>query len=278
MKVFGSWAAELADRWDDDDLSRVRSVVDDVLDRLRSFVTHTDIEVQERVSPVLPTPCRSSFFLCVLAAGFTPVFQAAELLQLFTFIHADLAGYKPQGRQPASSTAATMPDFSFGDDGGFGGPSFAFTSPAAEPRFPKSLHLIKPLFAAHELNAVAQSAQASVPVPAGLDLDAWIVPGQDEPATPPAGAEPDDDTKGKKVRKGKKKDTGKTARKGKARARAEDGDEDYLGMEGVLAASAVHTETPEERAERERVSALPCVRYGFASLFASLYRPHSCPP
>ena len=50
MKVFGSWAAELADRWDDDDLLRVRNVVDDVLERLASFVTHTDIEVQERVS------------------------------------------------------------------------------------------------------------------------------------------------------------------------------------------------------------------------------------
>ena len=50
MKVFGSWAAELADRWDDDDLPKVRGVVDDVLERLASFVTHADIEVQERVS------------------------------------------------------------------------------------------------------------------------------------------------------------------------------------------------------------------------------------
>ncbi len=55
MKVFGSWAAELADRWDDDDLPKVRGVVDDVLERLSSFVTSPDIEVQERVSasPVL---------------------------------------------------------------------------------------------------------------------------------------------------------------------------------------------------------------------------------
>ena len=55
MKVFGSWAAELADRWDDDDLPKVRGVVDDVLERLSNFVTSPDIEVQERVcvSPVL---------------------------------------------------------------------------------------------------------------------------------------------------------------------------------------------------------------------------------
>ena len=49
MKVFGSWAAELADRWDDDDLPKVRGVVDDVVERLSGFVTHADIEVQERV-------------------------------------------------------------------------------------------------------------------------------------------------------------------------------------------------------------------------------------
>ena len=51
MKVFGTWAAELADRWDDDDLPKVRGVVDDVVERLASFATHTDIEVQERVCP-----------------------------------------------------------------------------------------------------------------------------------------------------------------------------------------------------------------------------------
>ena len=58
MKVFGSWAAELADRWDDDDLSKVRGVVDDVAERLANFVTHTDIEVQERVR-ASPTAAQS---------------------------------------------------------------------------------------------------------------------------------------------------------------------------------------------------------------------------
>ncbi len=49
MKVFGSWAAELADRWDDDELTKVRGIVDDAVERLTDFVTHPDIEVQERV-------------------------------------------------------------------------------------------------------------------------------------------------------------------------------------------------------------------------------------
>lgn len=49
MKVFGSWAAELADRWDDDDLSKVKNVVDMVLGRVGDFATNPDIEVQERV-------------------------------------------------------------------------------------------------------------------------------------------------------------------------------------------------------------------------------------
>lgn len=61
MKVFGSWAAELADRWDDEDLPKVRGVVDDVLERLASFATHPDIEVQERVSLLLLySRCRHS--------------------------------------------------------------------------------------------------------------------------------------------------------------------------------------------------------------------------
>lgn len=48
-KVFGFWSSELAQRWDDDDLPRVKETVDFVIDRLGEFVTSPDIEVQERV-------------------------------------------------------------------------------------------------------------------------------------------------------------------------------------------------------------------------------------
>lgn len=57
MKVFGSWAAELAERWDDDDLPRVQGVVGDILERLQSFAAHPDIEVQERVRRDPPGAC-----------------------------------------------------------------------------------------------------------------------------------------------------------------------------------------------------------------------------
>ncbi|OJT09578.1 AP-3 complex subunit delta-1 [Trametes pubescens] len=209
MKVFGSWAAELAERWDDDDLARVQGVVGDILERLQSFAAHPDIEVQER---------------------------AAEALQLFAFIRADLASHKPKPRADAL----------YGDAGGSG-----FGEPeSAEPRFPKSLYLLKPLFSTHPLNAVAQGAQAVVPVPDGLDLDAWMVPWQEEAA--PA-ADFGEDAEGKKVKKGKKKggDAGKTKRKGKAKA-VHDGNGDY-DEDGARSASPVFVaETAEERAERER--------------------------
>ncbi|KAI0778814.1 Ap3d1 protein [Trametes elegans] len=218
MKVFGFWASELAERWDDDDLPRVQGVVSDVLERLSSFVTHPDIEVQER---------------------------AAEMLQLFTFIRADLSAFKPKLRS----------DFLYGDAGANG-----FSEPSAEPHFPKSLYLIRPLFSAHELNAVALSAQASVPVPDGLDLDAWIVPWAEEPSGPSA-PELGDGTEGKRAKKGKKRDkdgAGKSKRKGKARA--DDGEGGGGDEKGARSASpAPHlqaVETPEERAERERVSPL----------------------
>ncbi|KAH9849199.1 Ap3d1 protein [Lenzites betulinus] len=208
IKVFGSWAAELAERWDDDDLPRVQGAVGDVLDCLPSFAAQPDIEVQER---------------------------AAEALQLFAFVRADLAAHKPKPR------AISL----YGDAGGSG-----FDEPAtAEPRFPKSLFLLKPLFSAHPLNAVAHSAQESVPVPDGLDLDAWIVPWQEEAA--PA-TELDDGVEGKKVKRSKKKDrdTGKPKRKGKGKATHDDADFDEDGARS--GSPSLAAETAEERAERER--------------------------
>jgi hypothetical protein len=54
-KVFGYWAAELAERWEDDDLPQVKGIVDLILTRVSEFVGSPHVEVQERVSP-----CRSS--------------------------------------------------------------------------------------------------------------------------------------------------------------------------------------------------------------------------
>lgn len=49
LKVFGSWATELAEQWDDEDLARVKNAVSTVLERIGDFASSPDIEVQERV-------------------------------------------------------------------------------------------------------------------------------------------------------------------------------------------------------------------------------------
>ena len=51
--MFGSWAAELADQWDDESmLGQVKDAVGMVLERTGEFVVNEDIEVQERVSVI----------------------------------------------------------------------------------------------------------------------------------------------------------------------------------------------------------------------------------
>lgn len=112
--------------------------------------------------------------------------KAANTLQLFNFIRADLLSHRPK--------PPVQEDNPFAEDTSF--------NPLAEPRFPKSLYLLDPLFTAYQLNPVAAVAQSSVPIPEGLDLDAWIVPPPPEPVL--------EVEKKKKSRKGKEKekDTG----------------------------------------------------------------------
>lgn len=49
MKVFGTWTADLAGRWDDNDLPKVKNSVEMVLERTADLAAHADFEVQERV-------------------------------------------------------------------------------------------------------------------------------------------------------------------------------------------------------------------------------------
>lgn len=151
------------------------------------------------------------------------------MVNLFTFVRADLDGYRPK-----SQTAPGFEDGAFGD------------TAIAEPDFPKSLFLIRPLFAAYELNAVAENAQELVAIPEGLDLDAWIVPPPKEflevDELPEETVEP---KKKKKSKKGKEKEVLGTQSKGKSRSHRETGDG---------AASAPRSpENEEERGARERV-------------------------
>ncbi|KAF7337542.1 AP-3 complex subunit delta [Mycena sanguinolenta] len=198
-KIFGHWTAQVAERWDDDDLPEVKSMVDLILGRVREFVSNSDVEVQER---------------------------AANTVQLFTFIQADLNAYRPK---PV--------------DNPFAEASSSFDPIAGEPRFPKSLYLLEPLHGAYELNPVAFAAQASVPIPDGLDLDVWFVPPPPEP-TPQV----DSESKVRKVKKGKGKEVnGGKAKNGKKKHKGEE-------ENGVVLAPPDHEdeiETPEER-ERAR--------------------------
>lgn len=228
MKVFGHWAAEVAAEWNDDaHLAPARRTVDELVAALEPFAANEDVEVQER---------------------------AANLGALLVFVKADLAAHKPQpAAAPAPRPTELDPD------------AYGFAEPEAEPEpeqdvslhFPKSLLLLHPLFSTPELAPVAPSAQASVPRPTGIDLDAWIVP-------PPAPSKTASDSDGETVlrKNGKNKGKGKekavdgepTKRKKKKR----DAVTDAASSEAQETA-----ETPEERAERERVRALsPAVSAG----------------
>lgn len=208
-KVFGYWFTEAAQQWTDDLLDKVKGAVDSMMERLEDFVSSPHIEVQER---------------------------AANILQLFTFIKHDLTTYRPKS-EPAFSD-------------GYSASLSVFDAPEIDsgPAFPKSLYLIHPLFSTYELNPVASAAQASVPIPEGLDLDAWLVPSMQVPVN--------DENEGgemvaeKKVRKkGKKgKEKGSSDRtKSKETKRRTEGEEVLVPLED--------TETPEEIAERERQKA-----------------------
>ncbi|KAI0691983.1 Adaptor protein complex AP-3 delta subunit [Cytidiella melzeri] len=203
LKVFGSWSAELAGQWDDEDLPKVKTTVGTVLERIDDFASNSDLEVQER---------------------------AANILGLFSFVNADLQTFRPKHEVNGI-------DYGEGTSSGFG------SEPRSEPRFPKSLYLVQPLFGNYELNPVASSAQASVPVPDGLNLDAWIVPPPKEQVEEEgSGVEGSaDPVKVKKSRKGK----GKAVAGSKSKKKQQMYDDDAL--------DSTPAETEEERADRERV-------------------------
>ncbi|KAJ7109859.1 Ap3d1 protein [Mycena epipterygia] len=198
-KIFGHWAAEIAQRWDDDDLPEVKSMVDLIVGGVREFVNNPHVEVQER---------------------------AANTLQLFTFIQADLNAYrsKPVDNPFAEASSSFDPIAS------------------GEPRFPKSMYLIQPLHGAYELNPVALAAQASVPIPDSLDLDAWIVPPPEESAP-----ELDAEAKARKVKKGKGKEVNGTKTKTGKKKHKDDVNE---GNGVVLTPPEDDMETPEQALER----------------------------
>jgi len=155
------------------------------------------------------------------------------VLELFTFISADINSYRPRP-DIVSQGPTAGPSSSAGE-----------LTPLEEPRFPKSLYLIHPLFSGYELNPVGTNAQTSVVIPEGLDLDSWIVPPPREAV--PHNVDDEKEGSGKKVRskKGKGKDVGSAATSKKKKAK-ENGDHTML-------IPADFEETPEESVQREKV-------------------------
>ncbi|KAH7105064.1 Adaptor protein complex AP-3 delta subunit [Auriculariales sp. MPI-PUGE-AT-0066] len=217
-KILGRWLAALSEAWNDDAyLELTRRVVNDCIVCAEAFVTSDDCEVQER---------------------------AANIFNLLSFLRADLAAHTPVSPPVARFKPATMDldpaaypfaDSEKDDDD----PELA-----QNLKFPKSLLLLNPLFS----SVIGRTAAHPVPIPVGLDLDAWFVP-------PPKPAE---DTYGvpkpkSKKSKGKERaatgdDTGTTKPKKKKKK-----------VDGVIVAEPVHVEspaapaeTPEDAAERER--------------------------
>lgn len=217
IKVFGFWASELAQRWDEDDLPGVKTAVERISDRMGTLVTSPHIEVQERVRP----DRNPSIYLTNI------IKKAANVRQLCNFIIADLNNHHPKFLTPAYPAA--------GSSG-----SLDETPISEDISFPKSLFLIYPLFSTYELNPVASHAQASVPVPAGLDLDAWVVPPPQEPVAPT------EETSEKKKKSKKGKETG-NGKKSKASSKKKLKQVELLQDGDVLTPVDPDVETPEER-------------------------------
>ncbi|ORY34975.1 armadillo-type protein [Naematelia encephala] len=136
-KIFGYHTAEASTSWSVDRHTETKNLVASVKSGVSPFISHSDIEVQER---------------------------AAELLQLLNFVEADISTHVPPIKTVNGDD--TVP----GLEGGF-------EAESSGPPYPKSLFLFQPLFTSHELNAVAYRAQEVVQIPEGLDLDREIIPG-----------------------------------------------------------------------------------------------------
>jgi AP-3 complex subunit delta-1 len=160
-------------------------------------------------------------------------FQAANTLQLFNFISADINSFLPSMRVVSSSP---LP----GSSSQLDGPP----SRSDELRFPKSLYLIQPLFTPYELNPVAATAQASIVPPEGLNLDAWFV---EPPSEVISYVQADDaDAVKTKKKKGKARDLVFNANlSGKKTSKKED--------EALINTMESDLETPEEIAQRDKV-------------------------
>lgn len=220
----------MSSSWSTDQHDELKHLVTSVKSGISPLTTHTEIEVQER---------------------------AFELVQLLSFIEADLRNHQPP---KSSGSKIDIPPV----EGGFeaDGTDENDGHADANPPYPKSLFLLQPLFTGYELNAVAPHAQYAVPIPEGLDLDHDFVPGGGFPAD--LDRDEEEEESGEEEKPGAL-DLGTGGGKGMEELRRvlrEQDKEDKERRKGKKVkgkGKKVEGEviSPEERAEKERVSAWP---------------------
>jgi AP-3 complex subunit delta len=150
-------------------------------------------------------------------------------VQLFTFIRADLASFRPEDPTvglPVNDTSQC-------------------------PAYPKSLLLINPLVSNYQLNIVSIVAQDSIPVPEFLDLDVWIVP-------PPKEFSTADAATANETQEGERPLTKKKVKgKGKGKGKEKDSKDSTIKSHGIQPdhiLSPGPPETEEEKIEHEKAS------------------------
>ena len=224
-KVLGRWLASLSESWNDEAyLELTRRVVRETTEAVGAYATSDDCEVQER---------------------------AANLVNLLSFVQADITAHQPAPAPPAPKVALD-PDLD-SDAHGFAQPDEDETVVTAVVTFPKSLVLLQPLFGA----PLGVAPSRSLPVPSGLDLDAWIVPPPAKRVEETNGAAKPKSKKGKeRATAADSAETGEVRIK-KKKKRVDNGVHDTAAA--ASSSAAVPVETAEEHAERERVRPKRCL-------------------
>jgi AP-3 complex subunit delta-1 len=104
------------------------------------------------------------------------ILQAVNFLQLFRLLEADLSASKPPpAEHRARDTFGGEPEFenAFAQDNADAEKNE--NGDSAQPNYPKSLFLLRPLLTGYEMNSIGYKAQESVKVPDDLNLEATLV-------------------------------------------------------------------------------------------------------
>ncbi|KAK4058327.1 AP-3 complex subunit delta [Microbotryomycetes sp. JL221] len=149
LKIYAQWLSALAQDWSESAVDQVRSISTVLEAQLTACTASDDIELQERAAEF-----KALLELVRKGLDNSPQITSNKLDQGFTSDDLDPHD-SPQDDAIDASGAVDSKSYL---------------------RVPPSLTLLEPLFFSHELNPVNPKAQGMVALPAGLDIDAAIVP------------------------------------------------------------------------------------------------------